>query len=158
MNGDIQQLLAHRILLDYLRASTVVRERGEPVDFPALKRDKAVFWVTLDTTDHVFVRAMMYSYFGQKFYASQTSPILGKGEQVWNVLEKLTSNPMFSQWRNNQVELKLYELENIEFSVDISDFQAEFEKLSGTRWEGALEEYPFTPPSDPDDEFIEEIY
>lgn len=152
MSAEIQKLLAHRILLDYFRLATVVRGNGEEVDFPFSKRDKAIFWITLDATNHIFVRAMMYNYFGQKFYASQTSPILGKGEEVWDVLEKLTSNPMFSQWRNNQVELKLYQLEDIEFSVDISDFQDEFEKLSGTKWEGALEEYPFTPQVHPDDD------
>ena len=82
---------------------------------------------------------------GWKFYATQTSPLLGKGEPIWALLEKLTSNTTFSQWRENKLQLRLFQLEDIEFSVNIEDFRKDFEQLSNTPLTDPLEESPFTP-------------
>ena len=148
IENSIPYLLAYRILLDYLLASQVCVEEDDvlvEVQLDIEDRELATFWITMDSSNYVFVRALMFQNDGWKFYATQTSPLLGKGEPIWALLEKLTSNTTFSQWRENKLQLRLFQLEDIEFSVNIEDFRKDFEQLSNTPWTDPLEEYPFTP-------------
>ena len=125
---DVQTL---RELIEYFEQTPVgdISRPGRVLYVDVLPEDRAeiLFCVTMDSFDRFVVFGG--GLHGTGLYFTDQGPVLGRGPEVENFLEKLTSNVRFTQLiRGHGNNMVVSELEMIEFYTSIDDLKDMFDK------------------------------